>query len=155
MSFLQSLQFIIGQAAAPAKSENSTAGFLTMLIPFALMFVLLYFLIIRPQKKKEQQRIQMIQNAKVNDYVLTSGGIYGSIVSVKDNEVTLRIDDANGTKIKLAKSAIIGVEPSGKKEEGANEQFSRISGVRPMICPFAARPTERLQSFGRVDAGLH
>ncbi|MEW6026134.1 MAG: preprotein translocase subunit YajC [Planctomycetota bacterium] len=83
-----------------------------MIIPFALMFLLLYVLIIRPQRKKEQERLNMIQNVKKNDYVLTTGGIYGTVLGVKDNEVTLKIDDSNNTRIKLAKSAIIGVEKS-------------------------------------------
>lgn len=110
------------QLAADTAPQNGTAGFLTMLIPFALMFVLLYFLIIRPQKKKEQERIQMIQNVKKDDYILTTGGIYGAVVSIKDNEVIVRIDDATGTKIKLAKSAIIGVEKVGEtKEEGTSK----------------------------------
>jgi len=48
--------------------------------------------------------------SKRTDYVLTTGGIYGTVIGVKDNEVTLKIDDTNNTKVKLAKSAIIGVE---------------------------------------------
>lgn len=91
---------------------NSTSAFISMIIPFALMFLLLYVLIIRPQRKKEQERLNMIQNVKKNDYILTTGGIYGTVLGVKDNEVTLKIDDSNNTKVKLAKSAIIGVEKS-------------------------------------------
>ena len=49
---------------------------------------------------------------KKNDYVLTTGGIYGTVLSAKDNEVTLKIDDSNNTKVRLARSAIIGVEKS-------------------------------------------
>lgn len=97
---------------AQAAPSGGTGAFISMLIPFALMFVLLYVLIIRPQRKKEQERLNMIQNVKKNDYVLTTGGIYGTVIGIKDNEVTLKIDDANNTKIKLAKSAIIGVEKS-------------------------------------------
>jgi preprotein translocase subunit YajC len=113
------------QLAADAAPQNSTTGFLTMLIPFALMFVLLYFLIIRPQRKKEQERLQMIQNVKKDDYILTTGGIYGAVVSVKDNEVVIRIDDATGAKVKLAKSAIIGVEKQSSSETDAEDKPQR------------------------------
>lgn len=95
---------------AQAAPQNGTGSIISMIIPFALMFLLLYVLIIRPQRKKEQERLGMIQNVKKNDYVLTTGGIYGTVLAVKDNEVILKIDDSNNTKVKLAKSAIIGVE---------------------------------------------
>jgi preprotein translocase subunit YajC len=102
-------------------APNQMNAFLSMLLPFALMFVLLYVLILRPQKKKEQQRIQMIQNVKKNDYVLTTGGIYGTVLSTKDNEVTLKIDDSNNTKVRLARSAIIGVEKSASLSDKGDE----------------------------------
>jgi len=95
---------------AQAAPQGGTGAFISMIIPFALMFLLLYVLIIRPQRKKEQERLGMIQNVKKNDYVLTTGGIYGTVMGVKDNEITLKIDDTNNTRVKLAKSAIIGVE---------------------------------------------
>jgi len=116
MNFPQFNQLVFAQAA-PA-TPNTSGGLISMVVMFGIMFVLLYFLIIRPQKKKEQQRIQMIQNVKKNDYVLTTGGIYGTILAVKDNEVTLRVDD--NVKIKLAKSAILGVEKQSTTEEGVN-----------------------------------
>lgn len=97
---------------AQTPAPGGTGAFISMIIPFALMFVLLYVLIIRPQRKKEQERLNMIQNVKKNDYILTTGGIYGTVIGVKDNEITLKIDDTNNTKVKLAKSAIIGVEKS-------------------------------------------
>ena len=92
-----------------AQEPGGGSALLSMLLPFALMFGLLYLLIIRPQKKKEQQRQAMINNAQKNDQVLTSGGIYGVITHIKDNEVTLKIDEDSNVKIKLAKSAIVGV----------------------------------------------
>ena len=102
-------------------APNQMNSFLSMLLPFALMFVLLYVLILRPQKKKEQQRIEMIQNVKKNDYVLTTGGIYGIVLSVKDNDVTLKIDESNNTKVRLARSAIIGVEKSAGVSDKGDE----------------------------------
>jgi preprotein translocase subunit YajC len=105
---------------ALAAQSGGTGAFISMLIPFALMFLLLYVLIIRPQKKKEQERLSMIQNVKKNDYVLTTGGIYGTVVGVKDNEVTLKIDDIKDIRVKLAKSSIIGVEKSASDVGGVS-----------------------------------
>lgn len=102
-------------------AQNTSSAFLSMLLPFALMFILLYILILRPQRKKEQKRIEMIQNVQKNDYVLTTGGIYGTVLSAKDNEVTLKIDDSNNTKVRLAKSAIIGVEKSAGQSDKGDE----------------------------------
>ncbi|MBI4713245.1 MAG: preprotein translocase subunit YajC [Planctomycetes bacterium] len=97
-------------------SQNTTGAFASMLIPFVLMFVLLYVLIIRPQRKKEQERLKMLQNINKNDRVLTSGGIYGIVMNIKDNEVTLKIDETTNTKIRLARSSMIGIEKSGEPE---------------------------------------
>jgi preprotein translocase subunit YajC len=98
--------------ATGSPAQDTTGAFFSMIIPFALMFLLLYLLIIRPQRKKEQERLKMIQNVKKNDYILTVGGVYGTVIAVKNNEITLRIDDANNTRIRLAKSAVVGVEKS-------------------------------------------
>jgi len=99
----------LGQAQPDASS-----GFIHMIILFGIMFLLLYFIMIRPQKKKEQERLRMLDNLKKNDRVLTSGGIYGIITGIKDNEVTLKIDEDNNVKIRLSRSAIIGVEKSAE-----------------------------------------
>ena len=80
-----------------------------MLLPFILMFVVMYFLILRPQKRKEKDRKAMISRVKKNDKVVTSGGIYGIITSVRENEIILRIDDAKDVKVKLDRSAIAAV----------------------------------------------
>ncbi|MCK4908765.1 MAG: preprotein translocase subunit YajC [Planctomycetes bacterium] len=95
-----------------AQTGGVDGGIFGMIIPFGLMFVLLYFLIIRPQKKKEQARLQMLSNVKKNDRVMTSGGIYGIISAIKDKEVVLKIDEKNDIKIRVLKSAIIGIEKS-------------------------------------------
>ena len=89
--------------------------FITMLLPFALMFLLLYLLIMRPQRKKEKERLAMLQNVKKDDHVLTSGGMYGVVQLVKDNDVILKVDETSNIKIRVAKSAIIGIEKSSDK----------------------------------------
>ena len=75
-------------------------------LPFILIFVVIYFLIFRGPKKREQKQRQMVQALEKNDKVRTIGGIVGTVVDIKDDEVTLKIDESNNTKIKIATSAV-------------------------------------------------
>lgn len=76
------------------------------LLFMGLMFVVMYFLLFRGPRKKQQKHKKMVQSLKKNDKVRTIGGILGTVVDVKDNEITLKIDEANNTKIKISHSAI-------------------------------------------------
>jgi len=71
-----------------------------------LMFVVMYFILFRGPRKKQQQHRKMVQTLKKNDRVRTIGGIIGTVVDVKDDEITLKVDESNNTKIKVASSAI-------------------------------------------------
>lgn len=71
-----------------------------------LMFVVMYFLLFRGPRKKQQQHKQMVQSLQKNDRVRTIGGIIGTVVDIKDDEITLKVDESNNTKIKVASSAI-------------------------------------------------
>jgi preprotein translocase subunit YajC len=71
----------------------------------ALMLVLVFVLFRGPQKQK-QQRKKLIQSLKKNDRVQTIGGILGTVVDIKDDEIILKVDESNNTKIKIASSAI-------------------------------------------------
>jgi len=71
-----------------------------------LMFVFMYFILFRGPRKKQQQHKQMVQLLKKNDRVRTIGGIIGTVVDIKDDEITLKVDESNNTKIKVAASAI-------------------------------------------------
>jgi len=76
------------------------------LIFIALMFVMMYLILFRGPRKKQQQHKQMVQTLSKNDRVRTIGGIIGTVVDIKDNEITLKIDESNNTKIKVIPSAI-------------------------------------------------
>jgi preprotein translocase subunit YajC len=76
------------------------------LLFLGLMFVLMYFVLFRGPKKKQQQHKQMVQALERNDRVRTIGGIIGTVVDVKGDEITLKIDESNNTKIKVISSAI-------------------------------------------------
>jgi len=71
-----------------------------------LMFLLMYFILFRGPQKQKQQRKKMVQSLQKNDRVQTIGGILGTIVDIKGDEITLKVDESNNTKIKVASSAI-------------------------------------------------
>ena len=78
------------------------------MFPLVLVFIIFYFMLIRPQQKKEKERLNMLKNIKKNDEVVTSGGIHAVVLNVKDRTATLRVDD--NVKIEVDKDAITRVE---------------------------------------------
>lgn len=89
---------------APAGGEgggNPIMGFL----PLILMFLVFYFLLIRPQSKRQKEAETMRQALKKGDHVITSGGIHGTIEGIKDNDVLL-IKTASDTKLHVSRAAI-------------------------------------------------
>ena len=99
------------QQAQGAEAPNP----LVSLMPLILMFVVFYFLLIRPQQKKQKEHRRMLSELKKNDEVVTSGGIHGTIVNIKDKTYSLRVDD--NVKIEVSKSAISTVK---KKTSGTD-----------------------------------
>ena len=75
-------------------------------LPFVLILVVMYILFFRAPKKKKEEHRQLVQSLQKNDKVQTIGGIIGIVVDVKDDEVTLKVDESNNTKIKVTPSAI-------------------------------------------------
>ena len=76
-------------------------------IPLIFLFVVFYFLLIRPQRKKQQEHQLMIAGIKKNDEVVTAGGIHGTIVNVKDKTFVVRVDD--NVKIEVDKGSVSSV----------------------------------------------
>ena len=83
---------------------NTGSSPLMNLMPIILIFVVFYFLLIRPQKKTQDLHKKMIASLKKNDEVITAGGVHGTITNVKDSTVTLKIDD--NVKVEVQKSSI-------------------------------------------------
>jgi preprotein translocase subunit YajC len=90
-------------AASPAPA----GGGITMLLPLLLIPVL-YFLMIRPQQKRQKQWQSMLSSIKTGDKVTTAGGIRGQIISIKDDAIVIRVAPDN-LKLEVAKSAIASV----------------------------------------------
>ncbi len=98
------LAFAQDVVAVQAQAGPAQQSPLISIMPIAVIFVIFYFLLIRPQKKNQQEHAKMLTELKKNDEVVTSGGIYGTIVNLQDDVITLRIDE--GIKIKVQKSAV-------------------------------------------------
>jgi preprotein translocase subunit YajC len=90
--------------AADAAPAGGNFGNLGSFVPMILIFVVFYFLLIRPQQKKARQLQDFLGNLKKGDEVVTTGGIYGKITGLTDTVVTLEI--AEGMRIKVSRSAI-------------------------------------------------
>lgn len=108
---LSSLLFL-AQANGAQGQPNSPSIF-NMLIPFALMFVIMYVILIKPQHKKQKQHQEMVKKIKSGDRVVTNGGIHGTIAAVTDNTVFLKVSD--NTKIEINRINIAEVLDPDKK----------------------------------------
>jgi preprotein translocase subunit YajC len=96
-----------------AQAANPILSFL----PLVLIFVIFYFLLIRPQKSKEKEHQNMLSKLAKNDEVVTTGGIHGTIVNVKDKTITLRVDD--NVKIEMEKNCVAYVKKTQTPNAGA------------------------------------
>lgn len=94
---------------APVKPAASGGGF-QMFLPMILVFVIFYFLMIRPQSKQRKQHQLLIQNLKKGDEVVTTAGIYGKVAGIADSIITLEI--ADNVRIKMDRQQIATVKAS-------------------------------------------
>ena len=85
--------------AGPAGGGAGGAGGFASFVPLILMFVIFYFLLIRPQQKKAKQHREMVNNLKKGDRIMTNGGLYGRIVSLDDETISLEVADKVRVKI--------------------------------------------------------
>jgi len=76
-------------------------------LPFVLIIVIIYFLMIRPQQKKQKERNAMLDAIRVGDEIITNGGIHGKIVTLKDKTIILKISE--NTKVVLDRSSVSGL----------------------------------------------
>ncbi len=96
--------------AAPA---SSTGSMISTVVMFGAVFAIFYFMIIRPQNKKQKEAQKMIAAMKKGDRVVSIGGIHGVISSVKEKTVVVKVDDS--TKLEFSKSAIASVDARGEE----------------------------------------
>lgn len=109
--------------AEGAANQNGTppsmSQVLMQMLPLILMMVVIYiFVVARPQSRERKQREAMLAAIKKNDRVVTIGGIIGTVQSVRDDEITLKVDESSNTKITFTRNAVQRVTPreSGEKD---------------------------------------
>jgi preprotein translocase subunit YajC len=106
------LDFILLMAPANQGQQGGGNAFMAFL-PFLLIIVIMYFLMIRPQAKRQKEKQKMLEALKKGDHVVTMGGIHGKVVGFTDDNKTviLKVDD--NVKINIERSAISSVKPVG------------------------------------------
>jgi preprotein translocase subunit YajC len=85
-----------------------------VLIPILLLVAITYFLLVRPQRRRQQQQNEMLSQLQVGSEILTAGGVYGTVRTIAEDELTLEI--APGTTVKLDKRAVAMVVPEEEPE---------------------------------------
>ncbi|MBQ7660499.1 MAG: preprotein translocase subunit YajC [Clostridia bacterium] len=116
--------FLTAAESAETAEVTGAAAFLSQFgtpLMLVLMLVLLYFVMIRPQKKQEKEAQDMRDSLQVGDEITTIGGVIGEIVSIKDETVTIETSKA-GTKIRFLKSAIRSVDVKAADKKVSDEQ---------------------------------
>jgi preprotein translocase subunit YajC len=99
--------------ASAGAASAGTAGALMQFFPLVLIFVIFYFLLIRPQQNRVKQHRSMIDAVKKNDTAVTGGGVIGKVTKVEEGEVELEI--ASGVRIRVLKGLLSDVRPHGTK----------------------------------------
>jgi preprotein translocase subunit YajC len=106
----------------PAFAQTSPLGGDTfgMLIPFVLIIVMMYFLILRPQQKKMKEHTELVKNLRRGDTVVTSGGLVGRVTKVVDEE-QIEVEIADGVRVRQVRSMVSGVRAKGEpvKDDGS------------------------------------
>ncbi|MDL2284654.1 preprotein translocase subunit YajC [Oxalobacter sp. OttesenSCG-928-P03] len=98
------------QSAASGFSMDSIGGYL----PLVLMFVVLYFLMIRPQQKRQKEQRDMVEALAEGDEIVTSGGLLGTVTKVSENHVSMQM--ASGAEVFVQKAAVVALLPKGTLE---------------------------------------
>jgi preprotein translocase subunit YajC len=124
MLFVQIPQWILlaAEGGGGADGGGGLFGGYGMFAPLIIIFVLFYFMMIRPERRRRAQMTQMLDNLKKNDRVVTAGGIVGTVVNVQkgSDEITIKVDESTNTKLRMLRSSIIRVvgddEADAKKD---------------------------------------
>jgi preprotein translocase subunit YajC len=100
---------------------GDTMGMLTSLLPFILIFVIMYFLILRPQQKRVKDHAELVKNLRRGDTVVTTGGLVAKVTKVVDDE-QIEIEIADGVRIRQLRQMVSGVRTKGEpaKDDASN-----------------------------------
>ncbi|MBR1584323.1 MAG: preprotein translocase subunit YajC [Clostridia bacterium] len=108
------------EAAAELGEVSPLAAILQLVVPMALMVAVFYFMLIRPQRKKDKKVKEMLNALKKGDRITTIGGIYGTILNIKDETITLAVGQSGDkpTEMTIARWAVRGVEEVSVENDG-------------------------------------
>ena len=106
------MDFFISNAYAQGAQQADPFGFL---LPMIVIFGAFYFLLIRPQQKKQKAHTELVSTLKVGDEVMTAGGILGKITGVSEHYAVIQVSDS--TEIKIQKASVSQVVPKGTYDE--------------------------------------
>ena len=95
------------QSAAPGANPQSPAGGIGFFVPFIFVFIIMYFIMIRPQARRQKEQQRLVSSLKTGDHVVTNAGIHGLISNVKETTVIVKV--ADNVKIEMEKSAVTTV----------------------------------------------
>ena len=110
---------LLAQGAPPAGQQSS--NIIQLLVPMALMMVIAYVILIRPQRRKQREHEDRVKRVKAGDRIVTNGGIHGTIAAVKDHTFMMKI--ADNVKLEIEKSSIMRIL-STEEAEAADEDPS-------------------------------
>jgi len=119
--FMNSFVLYLMMGGAPAGGEGAAGGgsALMSILPFVAIIAIFYFLIIRPQNKKQKETQKMLAALKKGDKIVTIGGIHGTIQNVKEQTVIVKVDE--DTKLEFSRSAISNVVTVAKEDKSENK----------------------------------
>jgi len=111
----------ITPAFAQGTSIGGDGGMLFQLLPFVLIFVIMYFLILRPQQKRVKAHAEMVKNVRRGDTVVTSGGLVGKVTKVVDDD-QIEVEISDNVRVRQMRSMVADVRAKGEpvKDEGAS-----------------------------------
>jgi preprotein translocase subunit YajC len=109
---------------SPAYAQSSPLGstdMITSLLPFVLIFVIMYFLILRPQQKRVKQHAEMVKNVRKGDTVITSGGLVGRVTKLVDDD-QIEVEVAEGVRVRQMRQMVTDVRAKGEpvKDDGTS-----------------------------------
>ncbi|MCR5187318.1 MAG: preprotein translocase subunit YajC [Treponema sp.] len=126
LSFIPFLQ----AAAGGAGSASTSSSLIGTLLPFLLIAVIFYFFLIRPQNKKQKETEKMLNALKKGDKVITIGGIHGTVSSVKEKTVIVKVDD--DCKLEFNRTAISSVELSDEEKAKLAEEAAAKKAAKKL-----------------------
>lgn len=114
------MAFLVTGCPLPGGQDGAGGSTIAAIAPFILIFILFYFLILRPQQKQGREKQDMLKNLKRGDNVVTSGGIYGRVLNITGDIITLEI--AKGVSIRVSRSGVSGLASADDEEKKPKEE---------------------------------